>query len=817
MDLHTVNVRVKGLFQNGEPFCGKLRLKLSTSAVCVDNTIVLPKAWQEHNFPKSGDLTVQLVPNALLCEGSHYVFELVCNKNTGAYIYDRYGKLTTVERGVIVVPDHDCNFTEIVTLEPTQPEPLEAAKAYASEAKEVLRETKEVVAGVAGSADAEIKRIEEESVTIRDNALKAISEEGERVKGIVDNNIETSTNAAKRAENARDTVVEYVDVTFPAKVSRVDANLNNKVTEIDTYLDRKANGIYTAIDAEMVAADAHLEDAQKQIISNIEGKATSVNTALDTKITSATTAIDGKVTEANDAKTDAVKARGEAEGFKGQAEGFAKSASESAESASKSATASATSASQAKTTADSLSAGLATLNGVDGRIATLETTVQPTMAGGLLDVQVGHNAMVRVCTFNVARAKEFTSKVTGAPQSAIIPATGMSVAGFGKFWAISSYAGSINDSKYTNYTAHICDSTLNYLFSIYAKSSLGSHAGFDSQSSYNNGNGWATDKNNSKIFLVRASNSVDTSKPFPVYIQSWTAVDIKDESGNIITPKGTKLAESMIEFPYGMSNAGGMIRATFLNKANKLCVGDALIDPDTLQKVGELVDDTIDAGNESVAVSRFTATHAYIRRSGEGANYNGAIIMPVLYGSAIKPVYIDDLTDPTKPTLRNFVDSSGSVVTTPFTWFACDNFGSWGNQLSYFIRTVDGVMARRQITVPNSTTEVGKLVIGTETKTNIKMANVVSFIESQGYYSGSSNATPPLGYICYGGAIVAYARHDNADEVFAIDTMVNQGLLKLDNYKPPHSRQTDYGYIIPQSCSRRRQTKLSVILNRIEA
>lgn len=346
MDLHTVNVRVKGLFQNGEPFCGKLRLKLSTSAVCVDNTIVLPKAWQEHNFPTSGDLTVQLVPNALLCEGSHYVFELVCNKNTGAYIYDRYGKLTTVERGVIVVPDRDCNFTEIVTLEPTQPEPLEAAKAYASEAKETLRETKEVAAGVQGAADKEIERIERESVTIRDNALKAITEEGERVKGIVDDNIETSTDAAKRAEDARDTVVEYVDVTFPAKVSRVDANLNNKVTEIDTYLDRKANGIYTAIDAEMVAADAHLEDAQKQIISNIEGKATSVNAALDTKLATANTEIDGKVGVATQAVTDATQAKTNAETAK-------KGAEEARDKAQQSATTASNKAQEAKAYAES--------------------------------------------------------------------------------------------------------------------------------------------------------------------------------------------------------------------------------------------------------------------------------------------------------------------------------------------------------------------------------------------------------------------------------------------------------------------------------
>lgn len=142
-ELHTVKITIDAKFQNGAPFDGVLRLRLSRAVNIADGGgVVVPREWQEVQIraDKPETAEVELIPNALLGEGTFYHYELVQVCNTGAYQYDRYGKRRTAEKGAIVVPDRDCKFSEIVVIAPPESMNLESAKAYASIAKQAAIE-----------------------------------------------------------------------------------------------------------------------------------------------------------------------------------------------------------------------------------------------------------------------------------------------------------------------------------------------------------------------------------------------------------------------------------------------------------------------------------------------------------------------------------------------------------------------------------------------------------------------------------------------------------------------------------------------------
>lgn len=142
-DLHTVKITIDAKFQNGLPFDGVLRLRLSHAVNVADGGgVVVPREWQEVQIraDKPETAAVELIPNALLGEGTFYHYELVQVCNTGVYQYDRYGKRRTAEKGAIVVPDRDCKFSEIVVIAPPESMNLESAKAYASIAKQAAIE-----------------------------------------------------------------------------------------------------------------------------------------------------------------------------------------------------------------------------------------------------------------------------------------------------------------------------------------------------------------------------------------------------------------------------------------------------------------------------------------------------------------------------------------------------------------------------------------------------------------------------------------------------------------------------------------------------
>lgn len=136
--MKTVKVSVRGLYHNAKPFCGKIRFKLSCCSA-VGNSIIVPKEWDEYPFETNSEIVeINLIPNSLTGEGSFYYYEIEYCKNTGAYIYDKYGKRKAILSGVCVVPDYDCNFIDIATIEAPQADPVDLSKAYASEAKEAV-------------------------------------------------------------------------------------------------------------------------------------------------------------------------------------------------------------------------------------------------------------------------------------------------------------------------------------------------------------------------------------------------------------------------------------------------------------------------------------------------------------------------------------------------------------------------------------------------------------------------------------------------------------------------------------------------------
>lgn len=153
-ELHTVKITIDAKFQNGLPFDGVLRLRLSRAVNVADGGgVVVPREWQEVQIraDKPETAEVDLIPNALLGEGTFYHYELVQVCNTGAYQYDRYGKRRTAEKGAIVVPDRDCDISELITLPPTD-ETRETAEAFASEAKQAAADARKIAEDLADTA-----------------------------------------------------------------------------------------------------------------------------------------------------------------------------------------------------------------------------------------------------------------------------------------------------------------------------------------------------------------------------------------------------------------------------------------------------------------------------------------------------------------------------------------------------------------------------------------------------------------------------------------------------------------------------------------
>jgi hypothetical protein len=512
---------------------------------------------------------------------------------------------------------------------------------------------------------------------------------------------------------------------------------------------------------------------------------------------------------------------------------LATQASTSASNASKNAEQAKTSENNAKTTADSLSAGLATLNSFDSRVGTLETQVAPTLAGGLLDVQLGHNAMVRVCEFGKVGRATATELVKPFGYT-LSSGSDINCTGVGNVWML--HFGAAKN------VAFICDSNLNYKTAIdvynefYDEVPRPNGLPIAGYSSGFTGRCWAVNADSSRIYNVMPEfRSATSTTPQAFVIQSWSLVEEYelDESGKVkLDANGKKIVKYAVGQKIAVKkhalreerlNMKLALNLTYLTNAKMVCVGaDILLNQDTLELVGYVDDVTTQAGNVSVTKNRYIANQAYAKKSGFGTTFNGKRIV-VYYGDDIAPIYVDDLTDPSKPTLRNFVDASGKVVTQAYSHFACAELNnSWANQQTYLMRIVSNKLVTRrvEITFPSETVTMS-MVVADEKTSGVDLSGYVSIITSQGFFNTSLNKNQVLAIIAYGGAIVQQVTIDSSNVVSpsmpAIDTMTNQSDMKAKE-TPKFSRQTDYGVIITQSGAvgalGNGTPSISVILNR---
>lgn len=503
-----------------------------------------------------------------------------------------------------------------------------------------------------------------------------------------------------------------------------------------------------------------------------------------------------------EAKAAAVQARDDAVVAKGQAEGFAKDASTSASNASTSAINAKTSENNAKTTADGLSAGLATLNSFDGRVGTLETQVAPTLAGGLLDVQLGHNAMVKVCKANMTRLKALATQY-GVPYSTINAY--LRCAGINNYWFV--WVTSVD-------LIHVCDTSLNYKFSIDVslttdqqnvlgnasiRGTLDVYQGFK-------GKGLAVTPDGKRLYMVTVGyTTTAATAPIQAYLRSWDLT-----TGALLKANFVPLRSD-----YGGTFSNDFVNIAYLSNAKLLLVGgEFLFDPDTLEAKGTIADATTTTSNAKAIA---TAQVAYGKKVGHGTTFTGTQVVVINRWDG-GPVYVDDLTDPTTPTLRNFVDANGNAVTAGFSGFACAELtGTWANHQTYFLRVANGKLAWRNVvwTFPSDTAEM-KAVVGAETVSQISMTAYANVICSQGHFNGSKNQNKPLCYISYPGSILHMATTLNETAAIpAVDTMNDLGSIAKDRNSTWFSPQTNYGYLIPQSGSNSWLSNFSVILTRL--
>ena len=284
--MKTVCVTLDGLYQSAVPFDGIFRVKLNRAAICEEHKVcVLPKEWQTIEFTADGVATVDLIPNSMFGEGTYYEYEIKCRLNTGAYVYDKYGKWKCITKGVFVAPDHDCNFSEIATVQPMAEEPIEAAKAYASEAKECVNKVSQVVADFGDELKAETEeRKQADTKTLAaakdytDEAIAGIdlspyaekdklAAETERAKSAELANAQAIQSEATAREQGDNETLKCATEYADAAVGKIDLtpyakkNADNTFTGANTF--EGAVGVKTIIANEKTAQGDTIYDSVK--------------------------------------------------------------------------------------------------------------------------------------------------------------------------------------------------------------------------------------------------------------------------------------------------------------------------------------------------------------------------------------------------------------------------------------------------------------------------------------------------------------------------------------------------------------------------
>ena len=101
----TVKIDITSVLPDGRRFQGFFRSKLSRNAI-IDETFVGSYEWQEVVI-KNGCADVYLFPNGLMGDDTYYDYQVVARSGYGEKV---------VQTGVIIVPDHDCNLADIITI-----------------------------------------------------------------------------------------------------------------------------------------------------------------------------------------------------------------------------------------------------------------------------------------------------------------------------------------------------------------------------------------------------------------------------------------------------------------------------------------------------------------------------------------------------------------------------------------------------------------------------------------------------------------------------------------------------------------------------
>lgn len=208
--MDTVKVVADAFFQNLNAFNGFIKITLVPELVQVSTNFVSSLDPQEVNFSR-GSCTLNIVPNSQTGEGSYYKIQIVRRQTIGAGHRD-----TAIFSGVAVVPDHDCNLSDIITVEPVQPEPIEAAKIYASEAKAAAVQS-QTYAEQSGASSTSAENYANMANTASTNAMTYAG---------------NAESAKVSAESARDTAILARVASEEAQVMAVSAK--DRAVEAET-------------------------------------------------------------------------------------------------------------------------------------------------------------------------------------------------------------------------------------------------------------------------------------------------------------------------------------------------------------------------------------------------------------------------------------------------------------------------------------------------------------------------------------------------------------------------------------------------------
>ena len=220
--LSPVKVSLKGLFQDSRPVTGYVTTELSHAGE-LGGELIVPFV-QKHEFSTAGVTYFPLVPNAQTGENTYYKYTVVRTERISAVDTKEYVVLS----GNMVVPEYDCNMLDIIVVPEFVPEPIEAAKMYASEAKEAAF------------------RIENLLSTTEDSSAKA----------------EAAAARAEEAARSSEASLALIESTSSEVLSREEALLTAAATAEDAAKSAKASE-KLSIDA----ASAAMESEQRALSS----------------------------------------------------------------------------------------------------------------------------------------------------------------------------------------------------------------------------------------------------------------------------------------------------------------------------------------------------------------------------------------------------------------------------------------------------------------------------------------------------------------------------------------------------------------------